>query len=131
MKLRFATLVLGFLIMACKTGQLGEAGIEACLKRTDFAGHNADLRAAIGWYIDYGIRVKETTCCALQPRPDLLAKRSDLGLFKSELLQRVDILETQSLPGAEKVSRNNNACYGALMDLYHELRWAYDRPRKN
>lgn len=113
----------------CRSRHLTEEGIEACLVRTDFIGHDKNLRAAIGWFIEYDRKLRGTTCCALQPRADVLAKRSDLAAFKEELLKRIDLLETNSSAGSPTRTelREKNPCYGALMDIYHDVHYATRR----
>lgn len=115
--------------LCCKSRQLSEAGISECLVRTDFSGHNPNLRADLGWYISYDKRVRETRCCALQPRIDLLQKRADLKIFKKELLQRVDILEAGTNYEQRAELSQGDLCYRALMDLYHDTVYAERPPR--
>lgn len=132
----FVSLVIPLLTLSsCRSRQLTEEGIAACLARTDFTGHSADERAAIGRMIAYERKVRETTCCALEPRTGILARRHDLAAFRNELLQRIDILETQgpvAAPYSEASSdlRKNNPCYAALMDLYHDVNYAMRPPRR-
>lgn len=127
--MRRAALSFALVLLACKSRQLGEEGIPQCLARTDFAGHSPNLRADVGWLISYGGKVRETTCCALQPRIDLLQKRADLKQFKSELLLRIDILETGTNYEQRSELSQNDLCYRALMDLYHDTVYA-ERPRR-
>lgn len=117
------------LTLFCRSRHLTEEGIEACLVRTDFIGHDKNLRAAIGWHIDYDRKLRETSCCALQPRVDVLKKRSDIAALKEEVMKRVDLLETNSSAGAPTRAelRRDNPCYGALMDLYHDIHYAMRR----
>lgn len=122
--MKYIAISLVLIVVSCKSRQLSEEGVAQCLTRSDFAGHDATLRGAIGWYISYDKKVRETTCCALQPRIDLLKKRGDLKPFKSELLQRVDIFEAGTNYEQRSELSQSDLCYRALMDLYHDVVYA-------
>jgi hypothetical protein len=115
------------LLTACKSTQLSEAAIEHCLIRTDFAGMNIHERHSIAWLIAYERKVRETTCCAIEPRSSVLAKRNHIAELKSEALSRIDILEAGGDSAARANLRRNDACYAALMDLYHDVNAAQRR----
>ena len=89
------------LMGSCKSAQLSETDINACLKRTDFTGMNSRERDSIAWLIEYDRKVHTTTCCAIEPRSSVLAKRSDIASLKNETLSRIDIFEA----GGDAVSR--------------------------
>lgn len=108
------------ILIACRSRDLNTGGIARCLEKTDFPGHDAVLRGAIAWHIDYGRRVRETTCCALEPRDSVLRKRSDLAAFRDELFARIDTFEVAMK--AERGNVRNDTCYGALMDLYYDTK---------
>lgn len=115
------------LMGSCKSAQLSETDINACLQRTDFTGMNTRERDSIAWLIEYDRKVRTTTCCAIEPRSSVLAKRNGIASLKSETLSRIGIFEA----GGDAVSRanlrRNNACYAALMDLYHDINLAERR----
>lgn len=110
----------------CASRNLNDEEISACLARTDFPGYDAKLRSAIGWHIDYDRKVRETKCCALEPRAQVLAKGRNLSSFKSELMNRIDRIEA----GADSLQRSElskyDRCYRSLMDLYWDTRSAVD-----
>lgn len=122
-------MLLPLITAACKSGQLSDAAIERCLIRTDFAGMNPHERASIAWLISYERKVRDTTCCAIDPRNSILAKQNNISALKSETLSRIDLLETGGDSDARASLRRNNACYAALMDLYHDIQFS-DRRRR-
>ena len=109
------------LIASCKSAQLSGADINACLKLTDFPGMNTTERESIAWLIGYERKVRETTCCAIEPRSSLLAKQHNTSALKSETLSRIDIFEAAGNSDARANLRRNNSCYAALVDLYHDV----------
>lgn len=117
-RMRKFSLFFGILscLFSCRTGQLRERNIPKCLQRTDFTGHNPQLRADIAWLIEYGYKVQDSRCCALQPRTDILAMRSDLPELQSELLNRVAAIEKNN----RSEERSADTCYRALMDIWYE-----------
>ena len=114
--------------MGCTSRQLTEEQMNTCLTRTDFADHNPAQRAAIAWLIDYDQKVKDTRCCALEPRTSVLAKRRNLKELNAELLNRIDALEAASDAATRAKLSGHDKCYRALMDLYHDAMFAA-RPR--
>lgn len=121
-----ATLLL-LIPAACKSGQLSEAAIERCVARTDFIGMNFHERSAIVWLIGYECKVRETTCCAIEPRSSILAKQNNISALKSEALSRIDLLEAGGDSAVRANLRRSDACYAALMDLYHDVNTAQRR----
>ena len=115
--------------MGCRSQQLAEPQIEPCLGRTDYPNHNAPARAAIAWLIDYEQKVRDTSCCALEPRVSLLQKRSDLKTLNAELLNRIDRIEAGADHERRAQLSTGDRCYRALMDLYHDVMYAA-RPRR-
>lgn len=112
------------LLAACKSGQLSESSMAQCLARTDFTGMDMNERDSIAWLIAYERKVRETTCCAIEPRSSVLAKRGNISNLKNETLRRIDILEGGGDSDARANLRRNDACYAALMDLYHDINLA-------
>lgn len=111
----------------CKSAQLSEADINACLQRTDFTGMNARERDSIAWLIEYDRKVRTTTCCAIEPRSSVLAKRNEIAALKNETLSRIDFFEAGGDAEARARLRRNDRCYAALMDLYHDINFAERR----
>ncbi len=111
----------------CKSAQLSEADINACLQRTDFKGMDARERDSIAWLIEYDRKVHTTTCCAIEPRSSVLAKRNEIASLKSETLSRIDIFEAGGDAEARARLRRDDRCYAALMDLYHDINLAERR----
>lgn len=111
----------------CKSAQLSEANINACLQRTDFAGMSTRERDSIAWLIEYDRKVRTTTCCAIEPRSSVLAKRNEIASLKTETLSRIDIFEAGGDAEARARLRRNDRCYAALMDLYHDINLAERR----
>ncbi|AFM11269.1 hypothetical protein [Turneriella parva] len=108
------------LAVGCTSRQITEGQIESCLARTDTVSHDTSRRAAIAWLVAYDQKVKDTRCCALEPRPSLLAKRRDLKELNDELLNRIDALETGSDAARRAELSAGDKCYRALIDLYHD-----------
>jgi hypothetical protein len=80
-------LILIFVAIGCASRQISEEQIETCLTRTDWPEHNVAERAAIAWLVDYETEESKTPrCCALEPRPSVLAKRGELKELNAELL---------------------------------------------
>lgn len=104
---------------SCRSAAPREQNLPQCLQRTDFTGYNPQLRADTAWLIEYGYKVEDTKCCALEPRTSLLAKRGDLADLRSELLARIDVIE-KSRSITERGAASTDACYSALMNLWHD-----------
>lgn len=115
--------ILFCLLFACKSAQLTKEDLTRCLDQTA-TGTDQNYRADIVWLIEYDTKVKETKCCAIEPRPSLLQKRDNLTGLKLEVLSRIDDLERGSDSEGRARLRKSNACYAALMDLYHDVVFA-------
>jgi len=122
-------LILIVFATGCASRQISEEQTETCLRRTDRAEQNSAARAAIAWLIDYETKVKTTSCCALEPRTSVLAKRGDLKPLNAELLTRIDALEAGSDATTRAQLSGNDKCYRALMNLYHDVMFAA-RPQR-
>lgn len=117
-------LILIFVAIGCASRQISEEQIETCLTRTDWPEHNVAERAAIAWLVDYETKIKNTSCCALEPRPSVLAKRGELKPLNAEILTRIDALEAGSDAAKRAQLSGNDKCYRALMNLYHDVMFA-------
>ena len=103
-------LILIFVAIGCASRQISEEQIETCLTRTDWPEHNVTERAAIAWLVDYETKIKNTSCCALETRPSVLAKRGELKPLNAELLTRIDALEAM---GTEEIALRLDQVGGA------------------